>query len=251
LILFALMKNEKTPLLILVVDDDALSRDVLALLLAHAGFVVDTADSGDAAVHSLSAASAPPPAIVLVDIQMPGITGSALAHALRGLCGAGTLLLAMSGSVPDNEVTRDFDGLLLKPFTMEELAAAIAANGTLASTPAKSVQKLTLLNETIYEKLAASMRRERLQQLYALFLGDIEERIARMRQTASNKNDAAFQREAHAIKGGAGMVGAVELQILAGNMEEDGVPANHVASLDELMFACESLRRILMARKIM
>jgi CheY-like chemotaxis protein/HPt (histidine-containing phosphotransfer) domain-containing protein len=246
------MKNEKTPLLILVVDDDALSRDVLALLLAHAGFVVHTADSGDAAVHSLSAASAPPPAIVLVDIQMPGITGSALAHALRGVCGAGTLLLAMSGSVPDNEVTRDFDGLLLKPFTMEELAAAIAANGTLASAPAKSVhQNLTLLNEAIYEKLAASMRRERLQQLYALFLGDIEERIARMRQTASNKNDAAFQREAHAIKGGAGMVGAVELQILAGNMEEDGVPANHVASLDELMFACESLRRILMARKIM
>ena len=95
------------------------------------------------------------------------------------------------------------------------------------------------------------MRRERLQQLYTLCLGDIKERIARMRQTASNKEDAAFRREAHAIKGGAGMVGAVELQTLAGKLEEDGIHANHVASLDELMVSCECLRLILLARKIM
>lgn len=245
------MKNQNTPLRVLVVDDDALSRDVLALLLAHAGFVVETADSGDAAMHSLSIGSAPPPAVVLADIQMPGTTGSALAHALRGHCGAGTLLLAMSGSLPGDEVTRGFDGLLLKPFTIEDLTAAIAAHGTPASASADAVhQNLTLLNETVYEKLAASMRRDRLQQLYALCLGDIEERIARMRQTASNKDDAAFRREAHAIKGGAGMVGAVELQTLAGKLEEDGIDANHVASLDELISSCERLRLILLARMI-
>jgi CheY-like chemotaxis protein len=246
------MKNANTSLRILVVDDDALSRDVLALLLAHAGFVVETADSGDAAMHSLSIASTPPPAVVLADIQMPGTTGSALAQALRGRCGADTLLLAMSGSLPGDEVTRDFDGLLLKPFTIEDLTAALAAHGTPAGARARPVhQNLTLLNETVYEKLAGSMRPERLQQLYALCLGDIEERIARMRQTASNKEDAAFRREAHATKGGAGMVGAVELQMLAGNLEEGGIDANHVASLDELMFACERLRLILLARKIM
>jgi len=245
------MKNQNTPMRVLVVDDDALSRDVLALLLAHAGFVVETADSGDAAVQSLSA-PARQPAVVLADIQMPGTTGSALAHALRGCCGAETLLLAMSGNLPDDEVTRDFDGVLLKPFTVEELTAAIAAHGTPARAPANAVhQNPTLLNETIYEKLAASMRRERLQQLYTLCLGDIKERIARMRQTASNKEDAAFRREAHAIKGGAGMVGAVELQTLAGKLEEDGIHANHVASLDELMVSCECLRLILLARKIM
>jgi DNA-binding response OmpR family regulator len=245
------MKNQNTLLRILVVDDDALSRDVLALLLAHAGFVVDTADSGDAAMRSLSTASAPPPAVVLADIQMPGTTGSALAQALRGCCGADTLLLAMSGSLPGDEVTRDFDGFLLKPFTIKDLTAAIAAHGTRPSAPANAVhQNPTLLNETIYEKLAATMKRDRLQQLYALCLKDIGERIARMRQTASNKEDAAFRTDAHAIKGGAGMVGAVELQMLAGKLEEDGINANHVASLDELMSSCERLRLILLARKI-
>jgi hypothetical protein len=34
-------------------------------------------------------------------------------------------------------------------------------------------------------------------------------------------------------------------------MEEDGIHTNHVASLDEFMVACERLRRILIARKIM
>lgn len=249
------MKNANMPLRILVVDDDALSRDVLALLLAHAGFVVETVDSGDAAVQHLSTSSAPPPGVVLADIQMPGTTGSALAHALRGCCGAETLLLAMSGSLPGEEVTRAFDALLLKPFMIEDLNAAIAAHGTRASGPASAragtaPQNLTLLNETIYKKLAASMRRDRLQQLYALCLEDIGARIARMRQTASNKEDAAFRRDAHAIRGGAGMVGAVELQMLAQNLEEGGIKANHVASLDELIFACERLRLILLARKI-
>jgi CheY-like chemotaxis protein len=246
------MKNETGPLRILVVDDDALSRDVLALLLEHAGFVVVTTDSGDAAMHYLNTIPPPTPDVVLADIQMPGIAGAALAQALRSRCPAGTRLLAMSGSLPRDEVTRGFDRLLLKPFTIEEFAVAIAVNNIPAAKVGNAIhQNRTILNETSHGKLAASMRGGRLQQLYALCLADIEERVARMRQAVSNNDGAAFRRDAHAIRGGAGMVGAVELQMLAGALEEDGIPANHVASLDELVFACERLRRILMARKIM
>ncbi|WP_348268243.1 response regulator [Edaphobacter paludis] len=244
------MKNETLPLRILVVDDDALSRDVIALLLEHAGFVVVTADSGDEAMHYLDNTPGPAPAVVLADIQMPGTSGSSLAHALRDCCGAGTRLLAMSGSSPSEQVVRGFDALLLKPFTIEELTAAIAGTHHSATVAGKSIHEdLTILNENIYERLAASMRRERLQQLYALCLDDIKERIGRMRQTASDIDDATFRREAHAIHGGAGMVGAIELQTLASIMEENG-NANHVASLDEFINAWERLRRILMARKI-
>jgi HPt (histidine-containing phosphotransfer) domain-containing protein len=72
-----------------------------------------------------------------------------------------------------------------------------------------------------------------------------------MQKSASNKEEAAFRREAHAIRGGAGMVGAVEVQSLAAAMEENGVDANHVVSLDGLAVACNRLRRILMTRFIM
>ncbi len=245
------MKNQIAPLRILVVDDDALSREVLALLLEHVGYIVEAADSGDAAMRYLTSSNGPSPDVVLADMQMPGTAGSALARELRDLCGTATKLLAMSGSVPDDEATREFDGLLLKPFNMDELTAAIATHDHVDEALNEAVhQNLISLNETIYEKLAGSMRSERLEQLYALSLSDTEQRIVRMQQAASNKDNAWYRREAHAINGGCGMVGAVELHTLAASMEEKGIDANHLASLDELILAWKRLRRILVARQV-
>lgn len=242
------MKNAIAPIRMLVVDDDALSREVLALLLGHAGYAVEAVDSGDAAMQHLSTASEPPPDVVLADMQMPGTAGGALARKLRELCGAATTLLAMSGSMPQRDTIREFDGLLLKPFTIEELATAIAARGHFQAT--KPIhQHLTALDEAIYEKLSKTMRSERLEQLYDLSLNDVEKRIALMQKAASNREEEAYRRQAHAIKGGCGMVGAVELRRLAASIEENGIDTNYVASLDELMTACKRLRRILIARK--
>jgi CheY-like chemotaxis protein/HPt (histidine-containing phosphotransfer) domain-containing protein len=237
-----------TRLRILIVDDDSLSREVLAVLLDHGDYEVETAKSGDAAVQYLSTA-APTPDVILADMQMPGMTGRALAHELRKLCGAATLLLAMSGSIPDDEAARDFNGFLMKPFTMEELAAAIAEYSNPTETSIGNIH-LMALDPAIYDKLAGSMRSERLEQLYSLCIHDTEERITRMRQAASNRDDAAYIKEAHAIQGGTGMVGASELQRLAATMEKKGTDADHVASLNELSVACKRLRRILIAREV-
>ena len=113
------------PVRVLVVDDDALSREVLALLLDDAGYSVETADSGDAALLHLQTAH-PLPQVVLTDLQMPGTTGNELALRLRGVCGPATTLLAMSATAPDDGSDRLFDGFLVKPFTMETFAAAVA-----------------------------------------------------------------------------------------------------------------------------
>jgi HPt (histidine-containing phosphotransfer) domain-containing protein len=72
-----------------------------------------------------------------------------------------------------------------------------------------------------------------------------------MERAASQGDDAAYRREAHAIKGGCGMVGAKELQKLATSMEEQGIDAtNHVATHEEFVLAVERLRRILVAHEI-
>jgi HPt (histidine-containing phosphotransfer) domain-containing protein len=68
-----------------------------------------------------------------------------------------------------------------------------------------------------------------------------------MRRAAAEGDDAAFKREAHAIKGGCGMVGALELQKLATSMEQRGLRDDDVATLDEFLVACERLRRMLIA----
>lgn len=236
---------------VLVVDDDEVSRDVLALLLEGKGYAVASADSGDAALMYLRAEGGDLPGVVLVDMQMPGIRGNALASQLREVCGAEARLLAMSGSQPDDEARRGFDGFLLKPFTMEDFATACtAAIDGVITARGEAKDETAILNEEVYLKLSQSMRGPQLEQLYAMCLGDAEKRIAEMRQATSERDDGAYKRQAHAIKGGCGMVGAIELQSIASTMEMDGIgAANHVASLDEFLLACERVRRILIERK--
>jgi HPt (histidine-containing phosphotransfer) domain-containing protein len=94
------------------------------------------------------------------------------------------------------------------------------------------------------------LRPPQLKQLYTLCLADAEHRIETMRQAVFADNNNAFKREAHAIKGGCGMVGALELQTLATSMEERGLSDDHVASLKEFIVACERLRGMLIAREI-
>ena len=230
---------------ILIVDDDELSREVLALLAEDAGYEVDTADSGEAALACVLRLR---PEVVLTDIQMPGIAGDELARQLRGLCGAGTLLLAMSGSELEEGVGREFDGFLLKPFTMETLTAAIDG-GLIRVEDRPAAADGVVLDEGVYAKLAASMRGSQLEELYALCRKDAEVRVERMRLAASGGDDATYRKQAHALKGGCGMVGAVELQRLATSMEERGLRDDDVATLEEFVVASERLRRILVARK--
>ncbi|NYF88517.1 response regulator [Tunturiibacter empetritectus] len=235
------------PVRVLIVDDDELSREVLTLLAEGAGYEVEAAESGDAALVHVQRVR-PLPEVVLTDMQMPGIAGDELARRLRGLCRAETLLLAMSGSELEDGMGREFDGFLLKPFTMEALARAISGGSARGEGRASGASG-AVLDEVVYAKLQESMRHSRLEELYALCLKDTEARVVRMRRATSEGDDAAYTKEAHAIKGGCGMVGAVELQRLATSMEERGLCDDDVATLNEFMVACERLRRILVARE--
>lgn len=64
----------------LVVDDDAASRDLLGELLSDAGFRVTLAKDGH---EALRLAGAMHPAIVVLDLRMPGMDGIELSKALR------------------------------------------------------------------------------------------------------------------------------------------------------------------------
>ncbi|NMO49872.1 SpoIIE family protein phosphatase [Actinoplanes sp. TBRC 11911] len=66
---------------VLVVDDDAPSREFMRTLLNHRGHQVEQAFDGDSA---LVLAARRPPDVVITDVMMPGLGGFELAHALRG-----------------------------------------------------------------------------------------------------------------------------------------------------------------------
>ncbi len=242
MIVFAL-RGTRMAVRVLVVEDDELSREVLAALLEDAGYAVETVDSGDAALLHVRSVR-PLPEVVMADMQMPGTSGEELARRLREVCGAGTALLAMSGSALEGGAGEAFDGFLRKPFSMEELAGAIAG-GAAAVERGRGRAGAVVLEEAVYAKLAAAMRPAKVGELYELCVEDAERRIEKMRQAASDGDDGAYRREAHALQGGCGMVGAREMQGLAAVLEERGLRGDYVASLEELTMACQRLRRML------
>ncbi len=278
-------------MLFLVVDDDALSRDLLSLLLEAEGYEAESAASGEAAVAHIAACAAlgdtadgkdrhPLPEVILTDIQMPGLAGDALVAALREQLeraeghGRKTLLLAMSGSQPKPSALTGFDGFLLKPFQMSELRLAIhraspASQKEVAvdnpeepaedAAPASGVGADELpeaLDEEIYAKMRDLMPAAQLGEMYALCVDDARRRIAHMGVLAAEEDDAAYRKEAHAVKGGSGMIGASELYALAAAAEHCGlVPhgpnpgiSGVTATLARLSLACERLERILQER---
>jgi CheY-like chemotaxis protein len=58
---------------ILVVDDDALTRDLVGEWLTHAGYNVRKAEHGEAAIAMLRAA---PARLLITDMQMPRLNGA-------------------------------------------------------------------------------------------------------------------------------------------------------------------------------
>ena len=227
----------------MIVDDDMMVREVLTLLAADVGFDVTAFEDRESALEAIAADGTACPNIVLVDMQMPGISSDSFARLLRGACGEGTKLLAMSGTVVATDKTSAFDGFLLKPFSMEDVLAALES-APQAAAPASEVDNV--INRTIYDSFAKGMPLDQLRKLYALSLDDADSRIGLMEQAVDADDQDAYRRAAHSIKGGCGMVGATELAKLASTMEEEGFSAvDNKGPLKQFLAASARLRRIL------
>lgn len=116
-----------TPL-VLVVDDHSAIRRLAAEVLTGAGFRVMTADDGAATVEL---AARYRPALILLDIIMPGVDGYATAAHLRGHPATRDIpILFVTARLEPvyREVSHALGatGQLSKPFTAGELVDAVA-----------------------------------------------------------------------------------------------------------------------------
>ncbi len=95
------MKSDAQPdLTVLVVDDEAMSRLLVADTLRSAGFTVVEATSGAEALRLFPECS---PQLVLLDVQMPGMNGFEACRALRALPGGESLPILMLTGHEDME----------------------------------------------------------------------------------------------------------------------------------------------------
>ncbi|HVT98368.1 MAG TPA: response regulator [Acidobacteriaceae bacterium] len=228
-----------TPRRILAVDDDPVSLAVTAVLLEAEGCVVLQAESG---VQALDLARSDPPDCILADLRMPGLNGPALARSLRKAAPR-ALLLAMSATPPPE--LDGYDAVLKKPLSPESLRSAFARRPVPAPPAPKSPKEDAVLDADIFERLRRAITPEGLEEVFTVFLSDTHQRIAAMR-----KADAStIRKEAHTIKGGASMVGALQISRAAAVLES-GVddPDDRLRKLDEMEAHCRFAAIILKQR---
>ncbi len=114
---------------ILVVDDEASVRNVIAMSLDHLGYRVDTASNGLQALEKLSVADAPYD-LVILDMLMPELSGEEVHSRMLDMDQAPPVLV-ISGYSSKEAVDKILDnggrGFIQKPFTIEELSKKVRA----------------------------------------------------------------------------------------------------------------------------
>ncbi|HEX4461992.1 MAG TPA: response regulator [Polyangia bacterium] len=105
---------------VLLVDDDADTRDLYARYLDDEGYDVSVASDGAEAVE---VATTTQPDAIVMDVSMPGLDGTKAASRLRsGATTASIPIVAMSAEEPGSYETSSFDSTVEKPCTPPQLA---------------------------------------------------------------------------------------------------------------------------------
>lgn len=138
---------------IVVVEDDRSIAEVVTRYLEAEGFAVDTFHHGGEALDALLA---DPPALVVLDLMLPGVSGPELFRRLRALAPVPVVILTARGDEDDTVVGLEMgaDDYVAKPFSPRELVARIKAvlrrvHGTMetvvpGSSPVMTAGELTV-----------------------------------------------------------------------------------------------------------
>jgi DNA-binding response OmpR family regulator len=111
---------------ILIVDDESHILELARLYLEKEGYAVETATSGPA---GLQKAETGHPALVVLDVMLPGLDGFEVCRRLRRQSDVPILMLTARGDDVDKIVGLELgaDDYLVKPFNPRELVARVKA----------------------------------------------------------------------------------------------------------------------------
>jgi DNA-binding response OmpR family regulator len=119
--MYNIVMNEQSTKKILFIDDDKFLLDMYSLKFTKAGYEVKTADSTESAVKILRDGYSP--AVILVDVVMPGMDGLDLVSIIRkeGLDGKSKIVMLTNQGASD-EIVRakklNVDGYIVKATTI-------------------------------------------------------------------------------------------------------------------------------------
>ncbi|HEX5587278.1 MAG TPA: response regulator transcription factor [Acidimicrobiia bacterium] len=125
---------------VLVVEDDPTVAEVVVRYLEREGYLTETVGDGLAALASATAA---PPALVILDLMLPGMDGLEVCRQLRTFAPVPVVILTARGEEDDRIMGLELgaDDYVSKPFSPRELIARV--NAVLRRTTAQVVADST------------------------------------------------------------------------------------------------------------
>jgi signal transduction histidine kinase/DNA-binding NarL/FixJ family response regulator len=265
-------KKAEKSLRILVTDDAELNRELIIELLKKRGHVAEGVADGRQALAALEKNSFD---VVLMDEEMPGMTGLQTTAAIRrseAAAGKHQIIIGISGHATDDDEHRfreaGMDSSLAKPVDLKTLYNAVesAAQNLHPSSPrpqpeaervagaVSSAPPRTSANSTPdsaanspadSEDIVTHLRRttggneKLIRSLAATFLVDAPKALGRIRAAVAKKNATELASAAHLLKGTLAIFGAPKAVAAARNLEALG-RADNVRETSAALRALES-----------
>jgi CheY-like chemotaxis protein len=220
---------------VLLVDDDAFSRKLMAHYLTPLGVSTSLAGSG---FECLEFVAQEAPDLILMDCQMPGMDGFETVTRLRATGFAG-VILALTASCDRDSLARcrqvGMNGHLSKPIApanLRDVVAQIQSGSTPPSFVQTSEEKPEEEDPLARARFLAKSTGNPavLERLVSAFVKSTEELVQQLQAAIESNDPAGAAALTHRLKGGAGTFGATALSQAAGQadtqLREQGMAAS-------------------------
>ena len=233
---------------VLLVEDQAINRELARELLTQAGLLVREAANGAEALRFLEDQK---PDVVLMDVQMPDMDGLTAVGRIREnpeLKGLPVIAMTAHAMLGDRErfLAAGMSDYVAKPIEEAQLFRVLgrwlkAELLTHAAPGRESVETETRSSARPLAALdrAAGLRRAGgnaalFDRLVRAFVAEAPEMAARIRRKTIEGDPEGARRELHTLKGNAATVSALETAALAGALERNPEGSLPIPALDDL-----------------
>ena len=251
------LRENRPPVRILLVEDNAVNQLVALRLLEKQGHAVTIAANGKRALEALKK---DPYDLVLMDIQMPEMNGWEATKAIREnekTTGEHIPIAAMTAHAMKGDeercITAGMDDYLTKPIRIPELLAVVdrIVNRKAVAKGMEGVVNSRFDLTAALDRLEGD--RELFDEMAHLFIAECPRAIEEIRQAITATDAKALEHHAHSLKGSSANLGATTVSCAAaaledcarsGNLERAGDLFKSLErELDHLLSELEALSR--------
>jgi two-component system, sensor histidine kinase and response regulator len=212
---------------ILLVEDNAVNREVAVGMLESLGCAIDAAENGRLAIEAMNTSAYD---AVLMDCQMPvmdGLTATGEIRRREQTSGAARVpIIALTANAMEGDRERclaaGMDDFLSKPFTQQQLATLLRRWLALRALPEaerRDLSRVPLIDSGVLRNIAALAKPALLNSMIDLYLQHSPSLIGAIETAAANMQGEALSQAVHTLKSSTSNLGGTRLAMVAKECE--------------------------------